>query len=318
VTLAQTCTFEQVAELLWLGTLPERGQTEAGWADAASSAAEISQWLIQFAAAAPVERMLALLAAAGARDAAAFDLRAASVAVTARRILRMSLAAAIFPTRPTGRRLAEELQLAWAPQQPESLPVIEAALILCADHELNDSAFTARCVASAGGTPYGVVVAALSALQGGRHGGALSRAAACLDEIGSPARAADILGARMRRGEVIPGFGHALYPEGDPRSRALLAMAETARPRAKALRLANALTVEAARLIGEQPTLDLALAVIEQAFEMPRGAGLALFALGRSAGWIAHALEQYATSELIRPRATYVGVLPGADGPATT
>jgi citrate synthase len=314
LALAQTVMFEQVAELLWLGTLPDRADAKDGWRAGGETLAEYARWLKQLTPAAPVERIQALLAAAAGRDTAAFDLRPASVVEAARRILRLNTAAAIFPARPAGQGVAEALQDAWVPRQAEALPVIEAALILCADHELNVSAFTARCVASAGGTPYGVVAAALAALQGARHGGAVGRAVALLDEIGSPAKTASVLGGRLRRDEAIPGFGHRLYPEGDPRGRALLDMVSAARPRSKSARLARSLTAEAARLIGERPTIDLALAVTELAFELPTGAGLALFALGRTAGWIGHALEQYATGELIRPRATYVGVLPAGGG----
>ncbi|MEP7357593.1 MAG: citrate synthase family protein [Anaerolineales bacterium] len=294
VGLAETAVFEQVAELLWSGLVAARAEALARWAPQAT----------------PVERIQVVLAVAAGADPAAFDLRPASVAETGQRILRQSLAAVIFPARPTGRRLAEGLQRAWAPDQPDALPIIEAALILCADHELNVSAFTARCVASAGGTPYGVVLAALAALQGHRHGGAVGRAAALLDEVGSPARASAVLNGRLRRGESIPGFGHLLYPEGDPRGQALLDMLMTARSRSKSVRLAKSLVTAAAELIGEKPTIDLALAVIERTLDLPRGAGLALFALGRTAGWIAHALEQYAIGELIRPRATYVDLAP--------
>lgn len=89
-------------------------------------------------------------------------------------------------------------------------------------------------------------------------------------------------------------------------------MTAAAKPRSGAVRLARSLTAEAERLIGERPTIDLALAVMGQALDLPRGTNLALFALGRSAGWLGHALEQYATGELIRPRATYVGQPPAA------
>jgi citrate synthase len=142
----------------------------------------------------------------------------------------------------------------------------------------------------------------------------VDRAATLLEEIRSPARTAEVLSGRLRRGETIPGFGHVLYPEGDPRGRLLLSMVAKAKPRSNRVRMARTLTEEAGHLVGEQPTIDLALAVAEMALDLPRGAGLALFALGRSAGWMAHALEQYATGEMIRPRATYVGVLPSATG----
>src|SRR5690606_13971117 len=106
----------------------------------------------------------------------------------------------------------------WRLQLPAADRLLTAALVLCADHELNVSSFTARCVASAGSTPYQVVQAGLAALQGTKHGGHTARAGALLDEIGEPENARNALGARLRRGESIPGFGHVLYPDGDPRA----------------------------------------------------------------------------------------------------
>ena len=308
--LAKTATFEQVAHLLWLGEMPDAERAQAGWPTADDLTAPYASWLAQLDAPAPIEAMQAVLALAAAKDTAAYDLRPASVIDSARRILALMSAAAIFPALPVGRRLAQLLQQAWAPRQPEALRLLEAALILCADHELNVSAFTARCVASAGGTPYGVVLAGLSALQGTRHGGNVGRVEGLLDEIRTPARAADVLNKRLRRGEGIPGFGHALYPDGDPRARLLLELLAAAMPRSGAIRLARGVTAAAEQLIGEQPTIDLALAVLGRALDLPRGAPLALFALGRTAGWMGHALEQYAAGTLIRPRARYVGPAP--------
>src|ERR671929_179556 len=101
-------------------------------------------------------------------------------------------------------------------------PLLRAALILCADHELNVSAFTARCVASAGSSPYSVVIAGLAAIEGSKHGGMSARVETMLDEL---RRARDVRKAtadRLRRGERLYGFGHPLYPTGDPRARLLV------------------------------------------------------------------------------------------------
>src|SRR5207244_13017934 len=119
------------------------------------------------------------------------------------------------------------LQQAWAPASPRAGEVIRTALVLCADHELNASAFTGRCVASAGASPYDVVAAALAALKGFRHGGASARALALLAEADSPRRARAAVAERLRQGGAVAGFGHPLYPDGDPRAAALLELARS-------------------------------------------------------------------------------------------
>jgi citrate synthase len=203
--------------------------------------------------------------------------------------------------------VAETLQRAWVPKRPEAARAINAALVLCADHELNVSAFTARCVASAGATPYDAVIAGLAALRGTRHGGHTARVEALLDEVASPPRARRVLGERLKRGEATPGFGHRLYPAGDPRGRRLMALAAGLGKQSRAVKLAQATAAEARRLIGEEPTVDFGLVALARALGLPTGAALALFAIGRTAGWIGHALEQYEAGGLIRPRAKYVG-----------
>ena len=191
--------------------------------------------------------------------------------------------------------------------------VLRAALILCADHELNVSSFTARCVASAGSSPYAVVIAGLAALEGTRHGGASARVESMLEALAAGAtRGAP--SDRLRRGEPIDGFGHPLYPHGDPRATLLL---DLLRHRyAKSAELAFVLDVAeaAAAAIREQPNLDFALAAVARVLRLPAGAPLMLFAIGRTIGWIGHAIEQYQAGQLIRPRAKYVGVVP-ADTP---
>src|SRR5205823_4642732 len=123
-------------------------------------------------------------------------------------------------------------------------------------------------------------------------------------------RTRPVLESWLKRGEHLPGFGHPLYPEGDPRARALLEMTQTTLPRSRELALAMAVAAQARALMGEAPTIDFALVVVARALRLPAGAALGLFALGRTAGWIAQAIEQYQTEAMIRPRARYVGLLP--------
>ncbi len=119
--------------------------------------------------------------------------------------------------------------------------------------------------------------------------------------------------ARLQRGESIDGFGHPLYPDGDPRAAALLDLLRVSYARSAELAFVRAFARAATDAGRGQPNLDFALASIARVIRLPAGAPLALFAIGRTIGWIGHAIEQYATGQLIRPRARYVGVRPAVD-----
>jgi citrate synthase len=188
--------------------------------------------------------------------------------------------------------------------------LVRAALVLCADHELNVSSFTARCVASAGSHPYAVVIAGLAALEGPRHGGASARVEAMLGALRQARPLRTAVAARLRRGEPIEGFGHPLYPDGDPRARVLLDLLGERYAKSAEYRFVADVAREATGVTGDHPTVDFGLAALGRVLDLPAGAPLMLFAIGRSVGWIGHAIEQYATGQLIRPRATYVGVPP--------
>ncbi|MFL6194700.1 MAG: citrate/2-methylcitrate synthase [Thermoanaerobaculia bacterium] len=304
VELARAATVEQVAALIWTGEPADADrlfQQEPPGLPAWASpllAADLS----------PVERCQAALPLAGAADVAAWDLRPAAVPATNVRILR--LMTGIAANRAPASSLAETLQAGWAPDRPEAAGPIASALILSADHELNVSAFTARCVASAGASPWDVVSAGLAALKGARHGGHTERVEALFREAGSAAGARRALADRLRRGEEIPGFGHPLYPEGDPRGKALLEIAAATAPGSPAVETAYALAEAGRELIREHPTIDLGLVAVARALNLPDRTPLALFALGRTIGWLGHAIEEYALGRLIRPRAAYVGEMP--------
>ncbi|MCB8878701.1 excisionase [Acidisoma cellulosilytica] len=197
--------------------------------------------------------------------------------------------------------LHERLAKGWGLDEPHSAP-IRMALVLIADHELNASTFGVRVAASTGASMAACLLAGLSTLSGPRHGGAANAAMALLHE-------AHAMGARatltrhLATGQALPGFGHPLYPMGDPRAAALL----------KALppnMLTDRLSQDATDLTGTPPNIDFALAALAASGNFPQDAPFRLFALGRSLGWVAHAVEQLATGSLIRPRGIYTGKLP--------
>ncbi|MBA4115891.1 MAG: helix-turn-helix domain-containing protein [Rubrobacter sp.] len=257
----------------------------------------------------PVEAFQVLLPLAAVEDFAAYDFRVRAVARTGARILR-SMAAIAAGDAVVRGSVAETLQLGWIPGEPEGVELLNAALVLCADHELNVSTFTARCVASSDATPYGVVVAGLSALQGAKHGGQIELVEAFLREVEALGDARTAIAVRLKRGESVPGFGHSLYPDGDPRGAGLLQLTAAARTRSPAVALSAAVAREALDLMEERPTVDFGLVTLAQALGFPPGAAIALFAIGRTVGWIGHAIEQYRSDSLIRPRARYTGEQP--------
>jgi citrate synthase len=179
--------------------------------------------------------------------------------------------------------------------------LVRRALVLCADHELNPSTFAVRVVAATGASLAACILAGLAALTGPLHGAATNRVRALVTEPGVAENPQRILAARLARGELLPGFGHRLYPGGDPRSTSLLVALGPESPCAR-------LITAAAELTGQHPNIDFALIALEQQLGLPPGAAIELFAAGRTAGWIAHALEQRKDRNLIRPRARYIGV----------
>jgi citrate synthase len=316
LALADSATLETVAELLWDADASERGRLFEQ--PCPLSPRQLAR--LRTNSRDPIATLQMALPLAAAKDSAGHDLRPAAVRRTGARIMR--LVAAIVARRLAGsarvegrarsgqaettERIHVSLQRAWAPRNPAVADVVRTALILCADHELNVSAFTARCVASAGSSPYDTVSAALAALKGNRHGGESSRVAALLAEIGSPARTRAVVANRLRQGERIPGFGHPLYPAGDPRAERLIRLAERS-GQAREWALVRSVRAAAMDLLQDLPNLDFGLAAIARTYRLPEQAPLLLFALGRTAGWIAHAIEQYADATLIRPRARYTG-----------
>jgi citrate synthase len=280
IALAARATLEEVAELLW---------EAPGLAKLAASV------YVPAEPRGPIERCLrrvASLAGPGiwARSPAALFGDAAA--------LLRRIAEAACNARSEGP-LHAAMARAWG-SDAATADLIRRALVLCADHELNASAFAVRVVASTGAALPACLLAGLAALSGPLHGGMTERVGALLAEPGMQDDPQVAIAARLARGENLPGFGHRLYPDGDPRAAALLAALAPGAWWQALLRAVWELT-------GLRPNVDFALVALEREAGLPAGSALALFAAGRTAGWIAHALEQRADGRLIRPRAIYAG-----------
>jgi len=247
------------------------------------------------------ERAFAALADRAGIDAPARGRAPLALAAEAATLLDMLTDAVAGVT--SGGAIHERLGRAWG-QGPRGWDLIRRALVLLADHELNASTFAARVAASTGASLSAAALAGLCALSGPLHGGMAARVKALIQEaerIGAEAA----VDARIAQGSPLPGFGHQLYPDTDPRAEALLAALGATGP-LEDLRLA------AERAGGRRVNIDFALVAMGETLRLPDDAPFMLFAVARCAGWIAHALEQMQTGELIRPRARYVGADPEA------
>lgn len=198
---------------------------------------------------------------------------------------------------PIHHRLARSWRL-----DARGADIVRRTLVLLADHELNASTFATRVAASTGASLAAASLAGLAALSGPLHGGMASRVEMFFGEAErrGPSRA---VADRLAQGSAMPGFGHPLYPDGDPRAADLLQALGLPAPLDRLLRETKAAT-------GLEPNVDFALVALARGLDLPSDAPFNLFAVGRMAGWHAHALEQLQTGRLIRPRARYVGPTP--------
>ena len=245
------------------------------------------------------ERMFAVLSTRAADDPPARGRAALALAVEAASLLD-TMADAVAGEAGEGP-IHQRLARAWNCDEAAA-DLIRRTLVLLADHELNASTFAARVTASTGASLAASALAGLSALSGPLHGGMAPRVWNLVEESRRIGPEATVAG-RLARGAPVPGFGHPLYPAGDPRAAALLAAFT---PSAEMLALRY--SVEMAT--GEAPNIDFALVALADTLSLPEDAPFAVFATARCAGWIAHAVEQLQTGQLIRPRARYTGPPP--------
>ncbi len=321
--LAGTARFEDVARLLWDGFfdgLPADLGPALG-AARREAFAEVAALDDALAHAPPYDAMRALLARLGDGADLATSLRlAAAPAVFAAAALRRRAGLAPIAPDPALGHAADTLRmLSGQAPSAERAAALDAYLVTVSDHSLNASTFAARVIASTGAGLVSSALGGLSALKGPLHGGAPGPVIAMLDAIGTPDKARPWLEAALARGDRLMGFGHRIYRVRDPRADALKAAASRLGSSAAAGRFALAAAVEAAALAvlkERKPSRPLDVnvefytALLLEALGFPPDAFTCVFAIGRIAGWIAHAREQAATGRLIRPQARYLGPPP--------
>ncbi|MYT74151.1 MULTISPECIES: citrate synthase [unclassified Streptomyces] len=312
VELAKRHSYEEVAEWLWTGTLRPGARFTAPQESRAAAARAVAA-LPEFTS--PVDRLRVAAVAAATADPLRYDLSEESVLGAARSLIP-TLATALPLVRSTyadGEPIARRLWGRLSHKMPDeaSLRVLDMALALLADHDLAASTLAVRVAASARAHAYAAVSAGLGVLEGPLHGAASGLAHRMLLDVLDRGGAGPVVSDELRAGRRVPGLGHRLYQGEDPRAQALFAALEELPEARPALAAARDVVATTARHTDLHANVDLALAVFTASFGMPAEAGETVFAVARTAGWIAHALEEYGERPLrMRPSGHYVGARP--------
>ena len=212
----------------------------------------------------------------------------------------VGLLANAFGAQPGQAPLHERFAQGWG-QGPNVAELLRVAMVLLVDHELTSSAFAARIAASNGASLPACLLSGLSTLSGPLHGDASGRVKALFSEVERQGED-PVITQYLSTGQPLPGFGHHLYPDGDPRAVALLSRFAPPPGIARFIE-------QATRLTGLQPNIDVALAALVIHCALPDDAAFAMFASARSIGLLAHSLEQLGVGQVIRPRGRYVGAM---------
>ena len=302
IELAKTKSLEDVAGILW--NCPA---DQVFTSDPPRTPAAFSQWVRLLANESSVDRALGLLPRLEQADLRAYDLSEFGMARTGADVVRWMTAIILRQPQASNRPIHDHI--AWSLKLDEDKAgLIRCLLVLAADHGFEPAACAVRAVASTGVTPWRAVMTGLLVALGRRSGfGRFETLRLFLSELcqgdpqGSVAR-------RLRDGEAVPGFGSRLYPHGDPRAKALLTHCiETFGDdkQLKHLAAASAVMLDAK---GLQPDFALACMMVRQLLDL--SITDSLFLIGRTVGWLAHAMEQYAAGELEHLDGLYLGPLP--------
>jgi citrate synthase len=314
ISLTATHAYEQVADLLWHGPDGSSHTWPAPEATAAGIAASQTLPL----GALPIEKLQTAVTLMAPADPLRYDvtapavLRVAPVLITAMVACLGSNAQTTHgPRAQRSQPLAAALSARLAARPPSAAltRAVNTAMILLADHELAASTVAVRIAAANRSPVYGCIATGLGVLYGPWHGGTSLHAEDMLSQIRSPEHADAVISAHLSRGDPLWGFGQPIYTNGDPRATALLHLILGSAPARQRTTIKRVLAFTAENAL-PQPNIDFALAALTYCWSLSRGAGQAIFAVARTAGWIAHAIEEYERKTSYRIRATYTGPPP--------
>ncbi|GAB06955.1 helix-turn-helix domain-containing protein [Gordonia amarae] len=303
--LARTTAFEEVAGMLWQVPWPDQPADEQVAASVRAVCGDSARDL---------DRIRIVVDLLGAHEVLRHRIDPESVSSSAALVMATAIAAVGEPVVDPEGTVAERLwpHLTTEPGSPERTSLLNAALVLLADHDLSAGTVAARVAASARGSIYAVLSAGLGAFDGPMHGGATTMAYRFLQSaLDNPERA---VSERIAADTPIPGTGHVVYSHRDPRAECIIEFLTAANPPDP--RPVAALNVVARSIDTREEhhgfiTSDLALAAMALSFGMNDNAAETIFALARTAGWTAHALEEYQERRLrFRPEGVYTGVRP--------
>ncbi|WP_057460814.1 citrate synthase family protein [Pseudovibrio sp. POLY-S9] len=295
--LAKAGTLESVATLLW-------DCENDPFAQPAPHAVEVMSGHQR-----PAERAIVALCSWPEQDSAAYTLSQELLKRKGACLIRLA-ASALLMQAPSTDPMHRQIAQAWGVKNEKAVDLIRATLVLCADHELNTSAYAVRCAASTRAPLHAVLVSGLGAFMGPRHGTNAERVLSWLKHIHVADDIENVLQERCMNGEYLPGLGHSVYGGPDPRGEFLLGKLMQSELDHPLVALIPPLLERSRELFGKHMNVDFPLALLEQILGLPKNSAGILFCISRISGWIAQALEQYQMQEQIRPRAAYVGIRP--------
>lgn len=317
--LAGRVSFENAVAMLWDGLVPEVSDPRALFGEARERAFHyLSPLAKNLSGLTPVEGMRFLLSALPGADRHPASLAIGASAVAAAMAIRGAKGLPpVAPDASAGHATDLLRMIKGAPVDENRAKGLDTYLVTVIDHGLNASTFTARVVASTEAGLLSAVVAGLCALKGPLHGGAPGPVLDMLDAIGTVENADTWLDDAMARGERLMGFGHRIYRVRDPRADVLKAAASRLKGGNNRIAFAEAIEQTALKVLQRRKpgrrldtNVEFYTAILLDSLGVPREGFTPLFAAGRTAGWVAHAVEQKKVGRIIRPQSRYVGLWP--------
>jgi citrate synthase len=331
--LAGHATFEEVAYLLWYGTLPSRSELDAlqkrfadyrRLPDEARAATEMAAKRMG-----PMDALRFAVASMTADDPKPDDeSREANLQRAEKLVARTPVVVGLYQRLRTGKPAVEAredlgvaanvlYQVSGSEPDPAAVKGLDTYLATVTDHGMNASTFTARVIASTASDMVSSVTGAMGALKGPLHGGAPGPALSMIEEIGSPDRAEAWMKDAVAKGKRLMGFGHRVYKVRDPRAEVLYKAAEALADETgeqEALALAREVERIGVKFLADakpgrnlNTNVEFYTALLLREVGLPQDLFTPAFGIGRMAGWTAHILEQQANNRLIRPQSEYVG-----------